>query len=141
MAETQRSPATGREGEQQVAASSRDAAERTRTRPLYAPRADIYETDDGLVILVDMPGVPAEAADVTLEKRVLTIRGQTQDRAPEGFSPVYREYTPGDYERVFTLSEDIDAERIEAQVKGGILRLFLPKAGPAEAKRVQIRAD
>jgi len=66
---------------------------------------------------------------------------QKHHRPPEGFSPVYREYAPGDYERVFTLSEDIDAERIEARVKGGVLRLFLPKAGPAETRRVQIRAD
>lgn len=141
MAETQPTPSTEGEQQQVAARTAREAAERTRTRPLYAPRTDIYETDDGLVIMVDMPGVPAEAADATLEKRMLTIRGRTQDQAPEGFSPVYREYTPGDYERVFTLSEDIDAERIEAQVKGGILRLFLPRAAAAQTKRIQIRAD
>lgn len=140
---TEMQPSAGQqpqaEGEQQVA--RRETGERTRTRPLYAPRADIYETDDGLVILVDMPGVRPESADVTIEQRVLTIRGRSEDQPPEGFSPVYREYAPGDYERVFTLSDDIDAERIEARVKNGVLRLSLPKAGPAETRRVQIRAD
>jgi HSP20 family protein len=72
---------------------------------------------------------------------VLTIRGRTEDDPPQGFSPVYIEYQPGDYERVFTLSEDIEAERIEAGVKDGVLRLFLPKAGPAQTKRIQVRAS
>lgn len=134
-------PATQQAGESSQQVAGREAAERTRTRPLYAPRADIYETEEGLVIEVDMPGVPPDAADVTLDRRVLTIRGHSQDQAPEGFSPVYREYQPGDYERSFTLSDELDAERIEARVKSGILRLFLPKAAAAEAKRIQIRAD
>jgi HSP20 family protein len=140
MAQAQ-TPATrqGSEPEQQVA--GREVAERTRTRPVYAARADIYEVDEGLVIEVDMPGVRPDAVDVTLEKRVLTIRGSSHEQAPEGFSPVYREYRPGDYERSFTLSDELDAERIEAKVKNGILRLFLPKAAAAQAKRIQIRPD
>jgi HSP20 family molecular chaperone IbpA len=93
------------------------------------------------VILADMPGVSPDGVDVTLERNVLTIRGRTEDSPPQGFSPVYLEYQPGDYERVFTLSEDIEAERIEASVKDGVLRLVLPKAGPAQTKRIQVRAS
>lgn len=140
MAQAQ-TPATRQASEPEQQAGGREAAERTRTRPVYAARADIYETDQGLVIEVDMPGVSSEGVDVTLEKRVLTIRGNSHEQPPEGFSPVYREYRPGDYERSFTLSDEIDAERIEARVKNGILRLFLPKAAAAQAKRIQIRAD
>lgn len=135
----QRQPAPT-EGGQEVAPPA-EGAERTRPRPVYAPRTDILETDEGLVILADMPGVAADGVDVTLERNVLTIRGRTGDSAPQGFSPVYLEYQPGDYERVFTLSEDIEAERIEAGVKNGVLRLLLPKAGPAQAKRIQVRAS
>jgi HSP20 family molecular chaperone IbpA len=126
------------ETEQRIAAS---AGERTRPRPVYAPRTDIYETDTGLVLLVDMPGVRADRADVTLEKNVLTIRGRVDEAPPGGFAPVYREYEPGDFERVFTLSEDVDAERIEAQTKEGVFRLFLPKAGPAQTRRIQVKAS
>jgi HSP20 family molecular chaperone IbpA len=135
----QRQPAAT-QGDQEVPAPAQ-GGERTRTRPVYAPRTDIFETNDGLVIVADMPGVSVDGVDVTLERHVLTIRGRTQDSPPEGFSPVYREYEPGDYERVFTLSEDIEAERIEANVKNGVLRLFLPKAGPAQTKRIQVRAS
>lgn len=135
----QRQPATAQGG--QGVATPAEGAERTRPRPVYAPRTDILETDEGLVILADMPGVSADGVDVTLERNVLTIRGRTEDSAPQGFSPVYLEYQPGDYERVFTLSEDIEAERIEAGVKHGVLRLFLPKAGPAQTKRIQVRPN
>ncbi len=124
--------------EQQVAAA---AGERTRPRPVYAPRTDIYETDTGLVLLVDMPGVRTEGADVTLEHNVLTIRGRIDDAPPQGFSPIYREYEPGDFERVFTLSEDVDGDAIEAQAKDGVFRLFLPKAGPAQTKRIEVKAS
>ena len=124
--------------EQQVAAS---AGERTRPRPAYVPRTDIYETDTGLVLLVDMPGVRTEGADLSLERNVLTIRGRIDDAPPGGFSPIYREYEPGDFERVFTLSEDVDAGAIEAQAKDGVFRLFLPKAGPAQTKRIQVKAS
>jgi HSP20 family protein len=135
----QRQPATA-QGGQRVTPPA-EGAERTRTRPVYAPRTDIVETDDGLVILADMPGVSADGVDVTLERNVLTIRGRAEVSGPQGFSPVYLEYQPDDYERVFTLSEDIEAERIEAGVKNGVLRLFLPKAGPAQSKRIQVRAS
>jgi HSP20 family protein len=135
----QRQPAAT-QGGQEVAPPA-EGAERTRTRPVYAPRTDIFETDDGLVILADMPGVSTDGVDVTLERNVLTIRGRTEDSPPQGFSPVYREYEPGDYERVFTLSEHLEAERIEASVKDGVLRLVLPKAGPAQTKRIQVRAS
>ena len=126
------------ETEPQVAAT---AGERTRPRPVYAPRTDLYETDSGLVLLVDMPGVRPDGADVTLERNVLTIRGRIDDAQPRGFSPIYREYEPGDFERVFTLSEEVDAGAIEAQAKDGVFRLFLPKAGPAQTKRIQIKAS
>jgi HSP20 family molecular chaperone IbpA len=117
------------------------AGERTRPRPVYVPRTDIFETDTGLVLLVDMPGVRPDHADVSLERNVLTIRGRIDDAPPRGFSPVYREYEPGDFERVFTLSEDVDAGGIEAQAKDGVFRLFLPKAGPAQTKRIQIQGS
>ena len=127
--------------EQQVEAPTPAGTERTRTRRVYVPRTDIFETNDALVLVADMPGVAPDGLDVTLERRELTIRGRTQDAAPEGYSPVHREYEPGDYERAFTLSEDIDAGRIEARLRDGVLRLTLPKAGPAQARRIQVQAS
>ena len=104
------------------------------------PRTDIYETQDGVVLLVDMPGVAPDGVDITLEKRTLAIRGYAKtDQQHQDFRQVYAEYFPGDYERVFTLSEDIDRDGIEASQKDGLLRLVLPKAEPAKARKIQLK--
>ncbi|PBB99535.1 Hsp20/alpha crystallin family protein [Mesorhizobium sp. WSM3862] len=119
--------------------SKPDAGERTRSRPVFVPRADIYETQDNVVLLVDMPGVASDGVDITLEKRTLAIRGYAADQQHENYRQVYAEYSAGDYERVLTLSEDIDRDGIEASQKNGVLRLVLPKAAPAKARKIQLK--
>jgi HSP20 family molecular chaperone IbpA len=117
-----------------------EGAERTRTRRVFTPRTDIYETKDAIVLLAEMPGVASDAVDITLEKRTLTIHGHAGEREHRGYRQVYAEYAEGDYERSFTLSEDIDRDRIEATQSNGILRLVLPKAEPAKAKKIQVKS-
>jgi HSP20 family molecular chaperone IbpA len=119
--------------------STLDGGERTRTRPVFIPRTDIYETQDNVVLLVDMPGVAPDAVDITLEKRTLAIYGHAKDQQHQNYRQVYAEYGAGDYERVFTLSEDIDREGIEASQKNGVLRLVLPKSAPAKARKIQLK--
>ena len=115
--------------------------ERTRERPVYAPRVDIVESEDALEVLADMPGVTPESVEVTLEQEVLSVRGRADVPVPEGLAPLYLEYEPGDYERSFALSDAVDSSGIEARVRGGVLRLRLPKAGPARRQRIEVRAD
>ena len=117
-----------------------DGAERTRARKVYAPRVDIYETHEAIVAVADMPGVDESSVDITLEKNVLTINGYVEPGQPESYSLAYAEYGVGDYQRSFTLSDEIDREKIEATVKNGVLRLYLPKAGPAKARRISVKA-
>ena len=88
-----------------------------------------------------MPGVTRDGVEVTLEQRVLRLRGRAELPLPEGVAPLYLEYEAGDYERAFTLSEAVDPAGIEARVRGGVLRLRLPKAGPAKLQRIEVRAD
>ncbi len=132
-------PSRGAEVER-VRAQQPEGTERTRERPLYAPRVDIVETEDALEILADMPGVTKDSVEVTLEQRVLSIRGRADVSVPEGFAPLYLEYQPGDYERSFTLSDAVDPAGIEARVRGGVLHLRLPKAGPAKRQRIEVKA-
>ena len=149
MADSQtKSPATrGRRGQSEAAEAERvpaaqpEGTERTRDRPVYAPRVDIVETDDALEILADMPGVTKDSVEVTLEQRVLRLRGRADLSLPEGVAPLYLEYEPGDYERSFTLSDAVDPAGIEARVRGGVLHLRLPKAGPARRQRIEVEAD
>ena len=107
---------------QEVAESG---AERTRSRAAFVPQADIYETNETIVVVADMPGVDEESVDITLENDVLSINGYVEPRAPEGYDLAYAEYREGDYQRRFTISNQIDRDKIEATVKDGVLRLLL----------------
>jgi HSP20 family molecular chaperone IbpA len=115
------------------------AGQRQPYRPVFIPPADIYETKDALVVDCEVPGVTSDSLDITLERRVLTIRAHAANQEHAGYQRVYGEYAPGDYERVFTLSEDIDRDRIEATAKDGVLHLVLPKAAAAKARKIELR--
>lgn len=114
--------------------------ERTEEARVFVPRVDITETEREVRLTADMPGVDDKNVDIDLDRNVLTIRGKCAPEAPQGFSPAYREYLTGNYERAFTLSDEIDRDRIEAIVKNGVLRLTLPKAEEAQPKRISVKA-
>jgi HSP20 family molecular chaperone IbpA len=120
--------------------ASERSAEGTRNVPVFVPAADIYETKDALVLSLEMPGVGPDAVNITLEKRVLTVTGHSRSITLEGYSLTHHEYRDGDYERAFTVSEAIDADNIQAELKDGVLRLTLPKSQPAPAKTIQVNA-
>ncbi len=121
-------------------ATGGDGPEGTRTKPVFSPPTDIYETKDALCLVLEIPGVEPDGIDVTIDKRVLTIKGRSSaSMAQEGYSLTHAEFRDGDYERSFTLSENIDGERIEASVKDGVLRLTLPKVKPAPAKTISVK--
>jgi HSP20 family protein len=115
-------------------------SEASTPRPVYVPSADIYETGDALIVMCELPGVGSDGVDITLERRVLTIRARAATQQHAGYQRVYAEYADGDYERVFTLSEDIDRDRIEATAKDGVLHLVLPKAAPAKARKIELKS-
>lgn len=109
-------------------------AEHTRSCPVFIPHVDIYENDDAIFMDCDMPGVAGDKVDIVLEENVLTINGYVEDKSPKGYSPVHTEYRVGDFHRRFTISHDIDREKIEATMKDGILHLTMPKAVPTTKK-------
>jgi HSP20 family protein len=109
-------------------------AESTRDRPTFVPRVDIYEMDEAIGLVANMPGVDSESVDIMVEDNVLTINGNVDFAEPEGHSLSYAEYRVGDYQRSFRLSSGIDREQIEASLKDGVLRLRLPKIGPTTKK-------
>lgn len=114
--------------------------ERLAPRPVFVPPADIYETNDALVVMCELPGVTSDDVDITLERRVLTLRGRATSQQRTGYQQVYTEYSDGDYERVFTLSEDIDRDRIEATATDGVLQLVLPKAPSARTRKIELKS-
>lgn len=109
-------------------------AERTRARPAFIPRADIYEVNDEIVVVADMPGVDADSVEVMLERNTLTINGYVKPLELPDYTLAYAEYREGDYQRSFSLSNEIDQSKIEAEMKDGVLHLHLPKVGPTTRK-------
>ena len=118
-----------------------NGSEATRARTLYRAAADIYETSDSIFVLTEMPGVAPNDVDITLERNLLTIRGHAAAAEHKGYRQVYAEYGDGDYERVFTLSEEVDRDRIKASHKNGLLVLELPKAAMARTKKIEVKAS
>lgn len=116
-------------------------AERTRQRKAYIPDVDIIERKDDILLVADMPGVDEKSVDITLEKNVLTINGYVEPEIPPTCCLAYAEYSIGDYQRTFTLSDEIDRNGIEATVKNGVLRLTLPKAAEMKERKITVKAE
>lgn len=103
-----------------------------------APRVDVYETNEAYIVLADMPGVTAENVNVTLERNVLTLTGET-GYPLEAENLAHVEFRPRQFRRVFSLTAPVAADEISATLKNGVLRLELPKAEPVKAQRISIK--
>jgi HSP20 family molecular chaperone IbpA len=117
-----------------------EGVERTKEGRQFLPLSDIYETNDAVVVVADMPGVSADDVDITLERNLLTIHGRAESAVPEGFELAYAEYEVGDFSRSFTLSEQVDRDGIEAKMADGVLTLTLPKSTPT-MKRIDVKTE
>lgn len=111
-----------------------------RVRRTLKPRIDLFEAGEAIMLIADMPGVDEDAIDITVEKDHLTIYGPVADRAPYGYRAVYSEFCPGDYRRSFVLSDAIDRDKIEANFENGVLRVSLPKAESAKARKISVQS-
>jgi HSP20 family protein len=115
-------------------------AEQTRPGIIFSPNVDIYETDQKLMLLADLPGVRPEDLTVDLRDDVLTISGEVQPFEGPNEKDILIEYEIGKYYRQFTLSEVIDQGRIDAQLKDGVLQLTLPKVEKAAPRTIKVTA-
>jgi HSP20 family protein len=108
--------------------------------PVYVPPADVIEKGDTVIMLLDLPGAVPASLDVTLDKRMMTITAKVKSSVPEGYAPVHIEFQDGTYERRFIFSDQMDGEHIDATLKNGVLRLTVPKAPDAAAKKIAVNA-
>lgn len=104
-----------------------------------APNVDIYERDDALVVLADMPGVDRESIDINVENQVLTIKGTMMPEQHEGYQLSYQEYMPANYRRSFNLTNEVDVGKITARFNAGVLEIVLPKAKEAQLKKIEVK--
>jgi HSP20 family protein len=129
-----------RQSKQESFKEEASSVEQTRAGRTYLSRVDIVETEDGLLLWADLPGVDEASLDVRVEDAVLTIAGTVSPAGYEDLSPLYTEYNVGNFFRQFRLSEQVDQGRIEGRVNQGTLELSLPKLEKAKPRRIQISA-
>jgi HSP20 family protein len=129
-------------GAQELAVSEKKevAGREEKTVPgrYYVPSTDIYETEEALTVIMEMPGVDRNNVNVSLDNNILLIEGRIDLTKYDGTEPVYTEYGIGNYTRSFALSNKVDRDRITAEVTDGVLTLTLPKVKETQPRRVPI---
>lgn len=118
-------------------ANDRRAVAETREEArTLTPPVDIFETADGLGVIADLPGVAKDQIDIRVENGLLTIKGTVAPR--EEADILYREYRMASYFRQFQLSEEVDQDKIRAEMRNGVLSIHLPKRAAAIPRQVQV---
>lgn len=114
-------------------------AERTRPGLVFTPNVDIFETDNEIVLIADMPGVALDGVSIDLRENTLTLTGEDESEAGENETALMTEYQSGKYYRQFTLSSLIDQDKIDANLADGVLRLSLPKIEKATPRKIEVK--
>ena len=104
----------------------------------FVPTTDIFETEDALTVVMEVPGVDKEAVDISVENQVLKVEAKIDPSKYEGMEPLYTEYNIGHFARSFTLSNKIDQQQISAKLEDGILTLTLNKAKEAMPRKISV---
>jgi HSP20 family protein len=105
---------------------------------VFVPTADIYETQDALTVILEMPGVEKSNVTVQVEDGLLHVEGRLDLTKYHGLQPLYTEYNIGHYSRSFQLSSKIDQTKIGAALNDGVLCLTLPKVEEAKPRVITI---
>jgi len=115
--------------------------EQTHPGPVYTPPVDIFESEDRISLLADMPGVKAKDLKIDLRENVLTLSAAVTPPETPSESAVLLEYASGSYFRQFTLSDQIDQGKIDAKLTDGVLRLELPKLEKAKPRQINVKTS
>lgn len=119
----------------------RDDGNGGRSEAVLSPPVDVIEDASGITLYADMPGVPKERLSLQVEADSLTIEGELALETPEGLEARYVEVDVPRYRRAFTLSKELDKEKINAEFKNGVLKLRIPKAAHAQPRKVEIKVQ
>jgi len=114
--------------------------ELTRGGIHFTPRVDIYETENELTLYAEMPGVRSEDVELNYEQGELMVRGRVRPRS-QNKHLLLQEYDEGDFYRAFNIHESIDASRISAECKNGVLTVHLPKAEAVKPRRITVKSE
>ena len=109
-------------------------------QPALLPPVDVIEDDSGITLYADMPGVPRERLNLHVDGDTLVIEGEMALEVPKDLEATYVEVGQPRYRRVFTLSKELDAGKLSAELKQGVLKLRIQKAEHVKPRRIEVRA-
>jgi len=112
----------------------------TAPRRVRTPRVDVAETAEAFHLTADVPGVPMEAVEITVEEERLDLRARRPEVAREGYELAFRQIHDAEYRRSFRIPGEIDRAAIRADLRDGVLRITLPKAKSAQPQKIQVHA-
>ncbi len=115
-----------------------EAEETTRPLRAFLATTDIFETEDALTVVLEMPGVAKDHVDVSIENGLLVVEGRIDFAKYQGLQPLYSEYNIGPYRRSFRLSSSVDQEKIRAEMTDGVITLILPKSERAKPRHIKV---
>lgn len=107
--------------------------------PVLLPPVDVLEDSSGITLYADMPGVPRDRLDLRVDGDELIIEGELQLAAPAGLQAQHTEVSLTRYRRRFTLSKELDADQIGAELSQGVLRVRIPKAAHLQPRRIEVQ--
>jgi HSP20 family molecular chaperone IbpA len=113
--------------------------ERQEELQALLPQVDVYESNDGILLVADLPGVPKDKLELRVENDTLLIEGEIVPDTPENMEAVYAEVHLSRYRRAFSLSSDLDTSRIDAQLRDGVLNLRIPKQAHAQPRKIEVK--
>jgi len=112
--------------------------EKTKPSKFFVPDTDIFENEQSLFVVMEVPGVERKDIVINVEKDILSVEGRIDFTKYEGLKPLYTEYNVGHFSRSFSLSSEIDQGGISAKIEDGVLTLILPKAKEAQPRRIEV---
>ncbi len=115
------------------------ARENAESQPSLLPPVDVIEDGSGITLLADLPGVSKETLKVEVDAQTLTIEGRIGLRNPEGMDAVHAEVRLPAFRRTFGLSNELDTEKRQAELRQGVLTLRIPNAEHAKPRRISVR--
>jgi len=113
--------------------------ENTAEAITLTPATDIYEAKEGVTLYVDLPGVSKKTLDIDVDQDILTIKGKIDLTTTANMQPTYVDVRADVFERRFTLGDELDANKIEAQLDQGALKLTIPRLEKHQPKKVSIK--
>ncbi|MCU7798309.1 MAG: Hsp20/alpha crystallin family protein [Candidatus Thiodiazotropha sp. (ex Myrtea spinifera)] len=125
-----------REMTQQQSKTTQPADKRQQ---ILRPAADIFEDKTGITLKADMPGVSREQLDIQVDQDTLSIEGSTDIVIPTGMQPGYADVSATSYQRSFTLSSELDTDKIDASLRDGVLTLHIPKREQYQPRKIEVR--